>query len=252
MELLVVFRGVWRRRIPLLAALVVTVATFVGLGGAKPPITTAAEAWTRVAIDTHDSQLVTAAPAGAGTLAWRASLIAHLMATQSMTQQLAARLGVGSDKVGVVDPTLSKPLVSTDFASAAAKAAAADVLTPYVLNVYLADETVPVITLTAAAPDAAAAVKLAQAGAAVLESQAEASGKITSQVVTDAGVLGRQRFVVDQVAPVRWKLLHTTSLPRKATAGALFVLFAWCVGIVLVPKLARSMRARRRARALLV
>lgn len=245
-------RGVWRRRIPLLAGLILTVATFIGLGGAQPPVTTAAEAWTRVAIDTHDSQLVTAAPAGVGTLAWRASLIAHLMATQSTTQQLATRLGVGSDKVTVVDPTLSEPLISTDFATAAAKAAAADVLTPYVLNVYLSDQTVPVITLDAAGVNTAAAVKLAQAGVAVLEAQAEPGGKLVSQVVTDAGVLGRQRFVVNQVAPVQYKVLRTTSLPKKATGGALFVLVVWSLGIALIPKLARTMRARRRARALLV
>jgi hypothetical protein len=136
MELLLVLRGVWRRRLALLGGVVAALAVLVGLGGTKPMTTTAAEAWTRVAIDTHDSQLVAAAPAGADTLAWRATLIAHLMATQSLTQQIASRLGVKSDRVTVVDPTLTQPLVGTDLAAAAAKAATADVLTPYVLNVY--------------------------------------------------------------------------------------------------------------------
>jgi hypothetical protein len=64
--------------------------------------------------------------------------------------------------------------------------------------------------------------------------------------VTDAGVLGRQQFVVDQVAPVQSKRLATTSLPLKAIGGAFFVFFAWCVAVVLAPRVRRSMRARRR------
>jgi hypothetical protein len=246
MELLLVLRGMWRRRLALLSGLVAAVVVLVGLGGIKPARLTAGEAWTRVAIDTNASQLVAAAPAGTGTLAWRASLIVHLMATQSLAHQIAVRLGIDSDQLTVVDPTLSQPPVGTDLATAATKAAGADVLTPYVLNVYQTDPTVPVITVDAVAADRAHAEKLAQAGTAILEAQAEPGGKLKSQIITDAGVLGRQPFVIDQVAPVQSKLVSNTSLPMKAIAAAGFVFFAWCLAVVLVvPRLRRTIRTRR-------
>jgi hypothetical protein len=246
MEFLLVLRVIWRRRRLLALGVLAALAVFIGLGGTKPADTTGAAAWTRVTLDTHTSQLVAAAPAGAPTLAWRASLIAHLMATQATTQQLAARVGVKSDEVSVVDPSLATPLVPTDMASAGAKGAR-EIFTPYVLNAFLADPTVPVITIDTAAPTVAFAERLAQAAVAVLQSQASPGGRLESQVVTDAGVLGLQRFVVDQVGPVQSKLIVTTSLPLKAIGGSFFVFFMWCFVVLLLPRLRRAIRVRIRA-----
>ena len=91
-----------------------------------------------------------AAPVGADTLPWRASLLAHLLATQSCINELAGRLGVKPDQVAVVDPSFALPLVDTDTAAAAAKVNT--VVAPYVLTPSVPSDTLPIISLQSAAP----------------------------------------------------------------------------------------------------
>jgi hypothetical protein len=45
-------------------------------------------------------------------------------------------------------------------------------------------------------------------------------------VKTDGGLLARQPFVVDQVAPISSKPTSARSLPRKALAASLFAFLA--------------------------
>ena len=176
----------------------------------------------------------------------RASLMAHLLATQSSTAALAHQLGIRSDQVSVVDPALALPLVRSDTASAAMKVATG-VAAPYVLTPYLPNTSLPVITLEAAGPDAAGARRLATAAVAVLRSEAPSdSRRFVSQVLTNAGNLRLQPFVVDQVSPVQVKLVATSSLPLKAIGGAFFFLFAWSGAVLLLPKLRRKMLPGRR------
>ena len=73
MELLPIFRLIWRRRLLLGAGLVAAIAAMVVFGGKSA--TRSYVAWTQVTLDTPKSQLVAAAPAGGDTLAWRASLL---------------------------------------------------------------------------------------------------------------------------------------------------------------------------------
>ena len=130
MELLPIFRLIWRRRLLLGAGLVAAIAAMVVLGGKSA--TSSYVAWTQV-LDTPKSQLVAAAPSGGNTLAWRASLLSHLMATEVSKQDLARRIGVRSDQVGVADPSLALPTVPTNTAVAASKAALG-ITTPYRLR----------------------------------------------------------------------------------------------------------------------
>lgn len=243
MELLPIFRLIWRRRLLLAAGVFGALALFVALGGTKPVTTSSAVAWTSVALDTPKSQLVDVAPSGADTLAWRASLLTHLMTTDTSTQELARRLRVGEDQVMVVDPLLAVPLVTTSMAKAAGTAASLTV-TPYVLTVFVKNDSLPVISIEAAAPDRAGAERLADAAVAGIESQASPGGPFTSRIATNAKVFRLQPFVVGQVAPVRVKLLPATALPVKAIGASFFVFLLWCAGAPLLLGLSRRFRAR--------
>ena len=106
MEFLHLLRRLWRRRILLGAGVLVAAATLVASGGTSPVTAQGGLASTSVALDTPRSQLVAAAPVGADTLAWRASLLAHLMATNASRMELAgrARCKAGSSRSGRSDP----------------------------------------------------------------------------------------------------------------------------------------------------
>jgi hypothetical protein len=245
MELLPLLRWGWRRRLVLVGALVASVAAFVVLSGSRSSgATSSAVAWTQATLDTPLSQLAAAAPTGADTLPWRASLVVHLMATNASTREIASRLGVNPNDLEVVDPSLSAPTVQTSVAAASAQAAT-QAVTPYTVVVFLADPGLPVISIEAGAPDSSAAERLAAATVAVLKSQASAGGSFVSPIRTDADPLANtlQPFGIDQVAPVQVKVFPASTLSLKAIAGALFV-FALCC--VLGSQLARRIRPRHR------
>jgi hypothetical protein len=156
MELLPILRLMWRRRLPLAVGAVVALAALIGMGGTKPITTKTSIAWTSVALDTKKSQLVDVAPSGGSTLAWRASLLGDLMMTTSASQDLARRIGVPSDQLLVDDGDLGQPLVPTAMATAASNAST-DPTAPYMVSVFTQDDTLPVISVNAAAPTAAGA-----------------------------------------------------------------------------------------------
>ena len=218
----------------------------MALGGTKSVTTKSAVAWTRVALDTPKSQLVDAAPNGVATLTWRAGLLTHLIATDASTQDIARRLGVRADQVLVVDPTLAVPAVSTAMAQGASTAASLGVAR-YTLIVANDNDAVPVITIEALAINPASAQRLAAAAVALLESQASPGGRFVSHVHTGSATGSKlQPFKVEQVAPIRVKLLSSSSTPSKAI-GASGVVFAfWVAGGLLMPALIRRIRARAR------
>jgi hypothetical protein len=248
MELLPLLRWGWRRRLVLVGALVAAVAAFVVLSGSRSSgATSSAVAWTQATLDTPRSQLAAAAPTGADTLPWRASLVVHLMATNASTREIASRIGVNENEVQVVDPSLSAATVQTAMAAASAEAAT-QAVTPYTVLVFLADPGLPVISIEAGAPQSSAAERLAAATVAVLKSQASSGGSFISPIRTDSDPLANtlQPFGIDQVAPIQVKLFPASTLSLKAIAGALFVFVLCCV---LGSQLARRIRPRRRALA---
>ena len=242
MELLLVLRLLWRRRWLLGAGFIGAGAILVALGGTSPVTAKSSMAWTSVALDTPRSELVDPAPLGADSLAWRASIFAHLMATETSKKKLALRLGVRIDQVAVVDPTLAQPLVQTDTALAATKVALS-VAAPYVLIVFLSSDTVPVVSIRAVGPDRDGAGRLAEAAVAVLQAQASTAGpRFRSPVKSGTGLLRRQPFSVEQVAPIRVKLLASTSLRLKPIIASFFVFLVWCTGVLLLPRISRLLR----------
>jgi hypothetical protein len=237
MELLQLLRLFWRRRIALGVGVVLAVAAAVGLG--SPPATSMALAWTNVALDTPASQLVKSAPSGADTLPWRASLLSHLMGTDATQRELARRLRVRVDEVGVIDGGFAVPDVPNMTATKAADASL-PTAAPYQLTVSPLSPGLPVIMLKAAAPDRTKALRLAAAAVAVLESRRSSGGTYTSIVPTGGGASPKlQPFVVQQVTPIRVKRMTAMTLPIKQIAAALFILGAWSTAVLLGPRLIR-------------
>ncbi len=241
MEVLPILRLMWRRRFPLAVGAVVALALLIGMGGTTPVTTKAAVAWTSVALDTQQSQLVDIAPSGGSTLAWRAALLGDLMMTSQTSADIARRMGVPSDQVQVTDSDLSLPLVPTAMANAAANAAT-DPTAPYMLSVFTKDDTLPVISINATAATPPGATALANAAVAELQTHASAGGAFRSKIVTGTKGLELQPLVINQVSPTRVKVLTSSSLPTKALAMSFLVFVAWFAGSLIVPRLLRRMR----------
>jgi hypothetical protein len=235
MEVLHVVRTLWRRRIAVALGLLAAAAIVLGLGLGAPSRT--GVAYTRVALDTPRSQLVHAAPLGADTLGWRASLVAHLVATDATKQAIARRAGVDAGQVAVVDPTLAAPAVPASLPKGVADATAA-VATPYVLSAYEPDGSLPIIAIATAGPDRAAAARLARAAAAVLESEGSRGGRP-----------GVQPFVIQRTAPIHARTLVTGGGRTRSLLLAAFVLVVWCAAVALGPRLSVRVPRRRRAHA---
>ena len=245
MELLPLARLIWRRKLPLAIGLVLAVALAVAIGG--PPPSVSGLAWTRLALDTPKSQLVEPAPSGADTLAWRAALLAHLLATDETQRELAQRLHVRTDAVTVVDPAFALPEIPASMPSLVSETAATTGA-PYILTVLIENPLLPIITLEAAAPNLAGAKRLADAGADILEGRSSRSGaKYSSIVLTGGGAALRpQPFSVGRVAPTRVKPVSGPAVPVKAIAAALCILGLWSIAVLLLP----GRVSRRRPRVL--
>jgi hypothetical protein len=213
------------------AVLAMAVAIAIGPPGLAPSYV----AWSRVALDTPTSQLVDAAPSGADTLPWRASLLVHLMTRDEVRDEISDRLGIRSDDVTVVDPVLAEPQIQASMPKKAAEAAAVTV-SPYVLTVELENSGLPMISVVAAAPHKEGATRLAEAAVDVLEEQSSQGGRYESLIAAQ-GAPGKllQAFDVEQIADVRVKEVPPDALPVKAIGAAGFVLFAWTVAVLLAP-----------------
>jgi hypothetical protein len=239
MELLPLVRRLWQRRLLMAAGALVAIAIAIAIG--PPPPASSGLAWTRVALDTPDSQLLEPAPKGAETLPWRASLITHLLATDEQRGELARRLGVRPDQVAIADPVLDEPQMKDSMAQRASETAAVTVA-PFVLTVSLKHSTLPMISVVAAAPDRAGARRLADAAVAVLGMQATGEGRYESAIPAGGGRTF-QPFSVQAVDPVRAKTVTESQLPIKAVGGPVFLFGVWCAALAFLPR-----RGRRGAR----
>src|SRR5829696_4779896 len=129
MEALPLVRRLFHRR-RLLAGGALAALAVVILVASRPSPSTGV-AWTLVALDTPKSQLVDSSPSGADSMTWRASLLVHLMGTDSTQRELAQHLKVPTGEVTVVDPALATPKLPASMPKKASDAAAIT-LAPYV------------------------------------------------------------------------------------------------------------------------
>lgn len=234
MELVPIVRLLWRRRLALAAGLLVAAAlAFVG-GRTSAPSSGVAS--TRVSLDTPKSMLVDTTPAGGTTLAWRAALLAHLVAGDAERRAVAARLGVPVGQLAVVDPELAVPGVPSSIPKSVSEALVTPA--PYVLSAALPNGGLPIISIEAYAPTRRAAVRLAGAAASFLVSRSTPSDRP-----------GVQPFVVERAAPIHARTLAGDTRRVKLVAIFVLVVGLWTAAVALGPAVLQRLRRRRRPQA---
>lgn len=221
MELLLILRALWRRRILVAVGAVLAIAfALKAAGGGVAP---SAMAETRVVLDTPQSQLTSSAPAGAETLPWRAALLADLLGAEPARRRVAGEARVPLERLAVVDPDLIAPALPASLPIAASKAAA-PTPEPYVLSAY-ADGVLPIVAIQAQAPDRAGAARLAQAAVSALQASA---------APPDARKL--QGLVVRRVDPIKTRSIPPGNGRMNALVVAIALFGMWCTAVVLVPR----------------
>jgi capsular polysaccharide biosynthesis protein len=209
MELVAMLRVLWRHRMlvvvaALIAVLVgLTVAYRVGL----PPKLESRQYTVGVAsltalVDTPSSQVVDLGGktgADIGTLSARASLLASLMTSSPIKDEIASRAGVAPDRLIAVSPAAAPGAGGRGDAAAAGPPAKTNdpkaiILRAKIPNLESGD--VPIISVTTQAPDADHARRLANESIAVLQAHLKTVAGIDK--VPDA-----RRVVVRQLGQAR-------------------------------------------------
>jgi hypothetical protein len=236
MELVAGMRLLWRRRLLVLAAgllaLLVGLSTAYRLG--LPPQSRQYKvgiASVTALVDTPSSQVVDLG-GGIGsdvqTLSGRASLLASLMTSSPIKDEIAAKAKVAPDTLVAVPPAPGgAPGSTTSSADPIGSIKPSDRRASVLKAAIPALETseVPIISVSTQAPDAAAAARLANDSIAVLQAY------LRSVAGTDR-VPAARRVVVRQLGPARSATV--TRGPRKLLAvGVAAGLFAFGCALII-------------------
>jgi capsular polysaccharide biosynthesis protein len=234
MELVGMLRVLWRHR--LLVVVAALVAVLVGLGVAYrigfPPKLESRQYTVGVAsltalVDTPRSQIVDlSGKAGAdiGTLAARASLLASLMTSSPIKDEIASRAGVAPDRLIAQSPFGTPPgAPPSGGASVSISDPKANILTAKIPN--LESGEIPIIAVSTQAPDSAVAARLANESIAVLKAHLQTVAGIDK--VPDA-----RRVVVRQLGRADAATVSRGPARTVAVAAAIFVFFLGCVAIL--------------------
>jgi uncharacterized protein involved in exopolysaccharide biosynthesis len=219
-ELIAVFRLLWRRRrLVVLGAILAVGAAFVLGPSPTPPRGFAA---TRVLLDTSRSQLAADAPFGADTLAWRATLSAQMLGTEDNRRTIAAAAGISPANLDITDLELTIPTIPASLPKAAVQGAYSSAK-PFALDLHR-DDIVPIISISGSAPDRASAVRLVEATVAALESY--------TSVPANAERLALE---LRTVAPIDSVAIPGGQGRKRMAAIAMVLVCMWIAGVALMP-----------------
>jgi hypothetical protein len=245
MELVAILRLLWRRRLLVIAAgllaLVIGVSMAYRLG--LPPQSRQYQvgiASVTALVDTPSSQVVDlggATGSDVQTLSGRASLLASLMTSSPIKDEIAAKAGVAPDELIAIAPA------SGGAAGAAATGESIGSLSPNdprasILKAsipQLESSQIPIISVRTQAPDAASAARLANDSIAVLQAH------LQSVAGTDKVPVAR-RVVVRQLGPARSATVSKGAGKLLAIAVTIIVFGFGCALIVGISALARGWR----------
>lgn len=227
MEVVIALRLLRRRWLRVAIGAVLALA--VGLGLGRAPLPPSGLAKTHVVIDTSRSDLVTDAPRGADTLAWRATLLAMLLGTPSAREQIAHELSIAPNQLAASDLELTAPAAPASLPTAAVQAATT-APEPYALNVHT-DDVLPIVWIEATAPDRARAARLAQAAVHALAAGVSAHDTAHTQGLRIA-----------QVSSIDAQEIPGGAGLSKAAIMAMVVFLLWCIGLMTGPALAGARR----------
>jgi hypothetical protein len=228
MEIVTIFRVLWRRRLLVVVGLLVSLA--VGFKMSHGHETSGGLAWGRVVVDTRKSQLVDTSPYGAAGLPWYAATLSGLVADPAIAGQVAHGAAVPAAQLDVMEAGLGEPIDLTSLAKAAADAARLSTQ-PYVL-VSHAVSGLPVVAFEASAPTPAEAVRLVSA-----------AEDVVGDGVAISHTMKLQPLVINRSGPIHSVEVKTNPglLMGIGVGAALFLL--WCLALPIAPGIARLWRA---------
>jgi hypothetical protein len=240
MESITILRELWRLRylvfLGALLALAIALMTAYRVSLAPPKLESrqyhVGLASARVLIDTPDSQVVDLNPKGADALSSRASLLANLMASSPVKAVIARAAGVPANQLVAVAPSATGPTAPTPLSKAASESASA--ANTYVLTMQ-ADETLPIIAVSAQAPDADQAARLANAASTGLR-------YYLRSVAGAQNVPAARQVVISSLGAAQ--SADVVKGPRRlfAVIAFIFIFGLACFGVVMVSGIARGWR----------
>jgi hypothetical protein len=232
-----ILRELWRLRVAvgLIALQAIVLGMLLAYKPAFPPESRSYKVGTATAhilVDTPDSQVVEVAPKGSETLGQRAGLLSNLMAEGEVEGAIARRAGLQPNQLlAVADAGIDPQSVSPKQKSGPN----INLLTTSVLT-NDAGEELPIIEVTAQAPDAQKAARLANAAVAGLSDYLDSKAAV--ERVSDA-----RRLRVRGLGAAGAR--ETTKGPSQviALAAAIFIFGFECAILLVVSALARGWQA---------
>jgi capsular polysaccharide biosynthesis protein len=236
MELVAMLRVLWRQRMLVVVAALIAVA--VGLAVAYrvgfPPKLESRQYTVGVAsltalVDTPSSQVVDLGGktgADIGTLSARAQLLASLMTSSPIKDEIASRAGVAPEELIAVSPTAAPGVSASEAASGPPVNTAnpkANILTAKIPNLESGD--IPIISVTTQAPDEDRAARLANESIAVLEAHLKTVAGMDK--VPDA-----RRVVVRHLGQARSATVSRGPAKIMAVVAVVFVFGFGCLAIL--------------------
>jgi hypothetical protein len=230
-----------RRRLLAVAGLVAVLAGFAimfQLPSLKPRSYTVGMATGQILLDTPDSQVVTLSPKGSESLGLRASVIASLMVGGEVESAIARQAGLKPSQLG------GSTQAATEGSATFGSGTPVPARTPsgpdaYILTTQTLTDTtnnpLPIVAFTAEGPNAAAALRLANATITGLRNYLNT--KAATERIPDAGRLQVTGVGVPQVTSES----RGPTLP-VAIIAVIMVFAVGCAAIVGFPMLRRSWR----------
>jgi hypothetical protein len=238
MELVDLLRILARHRIALgcgllvavLAAVVVQYQVSLSPFSLTERVTKSSTAQTRLLVDAPDKPSTLDLDAGvADTLGLRAGLLADLLATDGVRDDIARQSGLQPSDLAVLAPASSPPSLPVPLAVAASDAASVT-REPYVLSA-AADVSIPIVSLSVAAPDTASAKRILQA----------AMGEY-KDLVQERLSTGTIELTVEPLGEIRTTTTVDRMHPAIGVGVAIAVFTLWAVALLLLVGLRRAWR----------
>jgi hypothetical protein len=236
MEIVSILRVLVRRRILVLAGLVLATVGGLAAAGALPaggrpaaPVRSGL-AESRVLVDTHSSY-ADDLNGGTEVLGSQAALLATLIAGEAPKVSIARAAGIAPEGLDVVVSEITLPKIPSTLARSLS-AVVDKPRGPYGITVH-ADPSVSIITIEATAPTVVAAERLARAGTAALVAVTAASARSPAR-----------SLVIEQLGPVRSIAVRGASRrgPALGIVAAVAIFGLWCSAIIVAFGLGRAWR----------
>lgn len=249
MDAVLILRQLWRQRVLVAVGLVVSlvlgllVVYRIGLG--VPPSFTSRQydigvASAEALVDSPSSQV---ADLGGGpvrtdvvALTARARLLANVMTTSPLKDQIARRAGIDPVTFSASVPSLGPDAAKPQSVSNGPTNPRGNVMTVYF------NETLPIITADVQATDAALAARIATAAVQEL-------GTYLKSIAAEDKVPNPRQLVIDELGPARYATQTEGPRPLSGFGAFLLIFGVWCAALLVTSRLVERWREAAAAEA---